>query len=262
MKKIIGFLVIAFLLTTSVTYADVTVGDLGDARLVTGTTNSRDDNNGGNTVTGALIGLNTGGVDNVMLYDFSDLSAASGQTYIGATVSIAVATGFTNGNHGTVDDIINLHEIALTNLGWDNGTGVIGGSDNFTDDGSVSFLNRVQYNDDPGPAGGTTEQWLDAGGTGVSNILGALTLLDSISGYNSGGGTPFLVFDIDAATAQAWADNGLGGFALTTTDNGDSRSRFNMAGAGATITFHSVPEPGSVAVLGSLFVLTLVRRRR
>lgn len=228
-----------------------------DARVVTEPGGARDDNNGGNTVTGSLIGLNSpAAVDNFMLYDFNGLAAASGEIVVSATVTIAVAVNFTNGNHGTTDDLINLSEIALTNDGWVSGVGAIGGGDTPANDGSVSFANRVQFN-----GGGTTEAWQDAGGNDVANLLGALTLIDSVAGYNQGAAPATLTFNVDAALAQSWIDNGVGGVVLSTTDNGDSRSRFNFGTDAATLNIVTVPEPGSLALLG-LGGLALLRRRR
>lgn len=234
-----------------------------DARLVSGTTNSRDDNNGGNTITGALIGLNTGGIDNFLLYRFDDLPSAAGETVLSATVTLTVATGFANGNHGSALDVINLHALASTNAGWSSGTGAIGGGDNMTDDGSVSFLNRVQYNDDPGPASGTTEAWLDAGGNPVGNVLGALSSpIDSVPGYAQGAGPAQLTFNIPTAMAQDWVDNGLAGIGISTTDDGDSRSRFNFLQQGATLNLTVVPEPGTAMLAAlSTLCLGLVQRR-
>ncbi|XAL99090.1 PEP-CTERM sorting domain-containing protein [Phycisphaeraceae bacterium D3-23] len=228
-----------------------------DARVVTEPSGARDDNNGGNTATGALIGLNSpAAVDNFMLYDFNGLGAAAGEIVVSATVTINVATGFTNANHGGVNDLINLSEIALTNDGWVDGGGVITGADTPADDGTVSFANAVQFN-----GSGTTVAWQDAGGADVANLLGALTLIDSVPGYVSGGGTPTLTFNVSAAMAQSWIDNGVGGVALSTTDDGDSRSRFNFQLDAATLNVTTVPEPGSLALLG-LGGLALLRRRR
>lgn len=256
------FALITALVTGSMAVGDVTVNTLGDARIVSETSGARDDNNGGNTTTGALIGVNAGGVDNFMIYDFSDLSSAAGETVSGATVEIFVATGFSHSQHGGPGDVITLSEIALSNLGWSQGSGVITGTDNQADDGSVSFLNRIQFD-----TSGTTMPWMNASGTGVSNLLGSLTTLDSTNGWNSGSAPVSMLFSIDAATAQGWVDNGLGGLALSATDDGDGMSRFNMrthnsGQLGAAITFHVVPEPASLGTLGMLSAFALLRRRR
>ncbi len=264
LSLITSCLMAVFVLAEFTASAQILVDAGGQARLVTEPSGNRDDNNGGNTVSGALIGTNAGSVDNFLVFDFSDLSAAAGQTVTGATIDFQVATGFSAGNHGSVDDVINLSEIALPNLGWVRGSGEITGADNQADDGSVSFLNRIQFD-----TSGTSEQWLDASGTGVGNLLGALTTVDSVPGYNVGGGTPILSFSVDAATAQGWVDNGLGGLALSVTDNGDLNGRFNFIGNGSaasnagSITFlTAVPEPSSGIVLIAMGAMVCVRRKR
>ena len=93
-----------------------TVANTGDVRLLTEPSGERDGDNGGNTITGRLIGLNTGGIDNFVVYQFDDLSAVSGSSVSGATINVGVAQGFANANHGTLEDLINVGELALPNL--------------------------------------------------------------------------------------------------------------------------------------------------
>ena len=268
MKTKASFLSMVVLLAVSQVFchADgVVINSQGDARLINEADGDRNDNNGGNTISGALIGTNTPPalVDNFLIHDFANLSAVAGQTVSGATVTIAVATGFMNANHGSVDDIINLSEIALGNIGWDQGVGAITGGDTPATDGSVSFNNRSEFNN------ASSIAWVDSGGAAVSDLRGALTLLGSQPGYNQGAAPPTLTFDIDAATAQRWVDFGLGGIALSATDDGNNRSRFNFQSVvgdnGVTnIEFHvvTVPEPSAGLVGGIAVLLTVVRRRR
>lgn len=207
-----------------------------DARLVTEPTGARDDNNGGNTISGALIGVNTDSSDNIMLYRFSGMTALQGQSVIGATVEIYVHTGFSHSQHGSDHDVINLSEIALPNLGWISGTGTITEGDTPADDGTVSFLNRVQFS-----GSGQSEPWLDVGGQGVPNLLGALKPVSTAAGWNQGNAPAFVSFSVDGETAQRWVDDGLAGLAMHVTDDGDSRSRFNMIVNGARIMFDLQP---------------------
>lgn len=257
---LVGTMIVA--LSSHGTADEIIVNSQGDARLINEPSGNRNDNNGGNTISGALIGLNTGGVDNLIVHEFHDLSAVAGTVVTGATVLVNVQTGFSNGNHGTTDDLINLSAIALPNIGWDSGSSAITGSDTPATDGSVSFNNRSEFNS------ASSIAWQDGSGTDVADITGSFTLVDSIAGYNQGAAPATLVFTVDAATAQDWVDNGLGGLALWTTDDGDSRSRFNFSSVvnnnGATrIVFNAVPEPGSGIVCGmTLMMLGLIRRRK
>lgn len=242
----------------------ISIDSNAQTRTVSGTTNSRDDNNGGSDT--QTIGINPGGVDNFVLFDFDDLNFLPALTLSGdATFSIP-GRAFTN-NAGSTTDTVNLHELYLTNDGWLEGTRTIVGADNLSDEGSASFLNRVQYNDDPGPAAGTTQPWLDALGNPVTNLLGAVTApLGSELGYSAAdvtAGTALLSFTIDQATAQRWLDDGVGGFLLSATDlDSDGRSRFNLDGL-ATLTFNTVPEPTAlITTTLSLLGLSTVRRKR
>lgn len=244
---------------SSTAHCDVTVVSDGDARLFTSNMSA----NGGNTASGRLIGVNTGGVDNILLQDFnnsSGLAGLAGSTVSGAVVTVGIATGFTNANHGTTADIINLSEIAIGNLGWDRGTSAV--TDGAATDGSVSYAFQSTTGN---PA--TEVQWVDASGASVGSIRGALTTVATTPGYNQGtGGAPplngFLTFNVSASVAQNWVDNGLSGLALSATDDGDSRSRFNFGPpANFSIDFNVVPEP-SAGLIGALAGLFAVSRRR
>lgn len=247
-------MVLAFAMS-STTFADVIVFSQGDARIFTSNMNA----NGGVTNSGALIGLNTAGVDNILLHNFDNLSAVAGTTVTGATITANVATGFTNPNHGTADDTIVLSEIYVGNSGWDQGnTAITTGS---ATDGSVSYA----FQSTTGNAA-TEVQWMDANGS-VSDIRGALTTVATSPGYPQGGGTPTVTFNVSAAIAQNWVDNGLGGLALSVIDSGDSQSRFNFqfhneANPNFSIDFDVVPEPSSALVLAVAGFGMIARRRR
>ncbi len=256
----------SFFPTTITGQTVVSVNTLDDVRLVTEPNGARDDNNGGNTASGALIGLNTGGIDNFLVFDYSDLSAVQGATVLSATFNVDVNVGFSNGNHGTTADRIQLNEIAFPNVGWLGGTGVISGADSQADDGSISFLNRIQFD-----TSGTTEAWLDTAGLGVGDLFGAMTAVDDVAGWNQGGAPTTLSIDIPLAIAQSWADNGaIGGLALSTIDNGDSMSRYNFVNSNPgndpassiTFTIEAVPEPSSIVLLGSIAMVGFLRRRK
>ena len=211
---------------------ETVVNSISDARLVGFTTNSRDDNNGG-AGTANLIGLNTDGFDNFTVYEF-DLESVFGEITTGANVTV-VSNILNNVHHGDSNDLIVLNELASHNAGIDTGIGSITGSDNMTDDGSISFLSRIQYNDDPGPPAGTTLPWLDAAGNPAANIIGGMTVVATTNGYSQGD-SPVLSFSVGQEIAQRWIDEGLPGLVLSTQDDGDSQSRFGMS-ASATIVF-------------------------
>ena len=210
----------------------IAINSLSDSRLVGFTTNDRDDNNGGGGDLN-LVGINTGGVENFTVFEI-DTASLAGQLTTGAMVTIATSA-FSNANHGNANDSIVLNTLATTNAGFVTGTSEITGADNLTDDGSISFLNRIQYNDSPGPPSGTTQPWFDDQGSPVANILGAITQAGSTSGFAQGDSAQ-LNYPIDQATAQSWIDNGLIGFVVSAVDDGDSRSRFLLSGA-ATVVF-------------------------
>lgn len=203
-----------------------------DARQVGFTTNSRDDNNGGGSIS-KLIGRNTEGVENFAVFKM-DLGSLAGEVTTGATVSVSTET-LNNSNHGSANDAILLNTLAMPNVGFETGTLNISNNDNLTDDGSISFLNRIQYNDSPGPPSGTTQPWLNEQGVPVSNLVGAISQAGIVSGYEPGN-APVLSFTIDQSTAQSWIDNGLIGLVLSAADDGDSRSRFSLLGP-VTIAF-------------------------
>lgn len=228
-----------------------------DVRLVTEPSGARNDNNGGNTSSGALIGLNTSLVNNYMLYRINGLNPLSlgGQAIESATLTFTAA-GIAP-NAGNASDLINLHEISLSNAGWISGNGEITGADTPADNGSVSFANRVQYD-----GSGVTMPWLDAGGAGVANLLGAIGVpIGSQPGYTTA--STVVTFNLSPALVQGWVDNGLAGVALSVTDSGDNMSRFNFVPDAANLTVvTAIPEPSGLFMLGSLSMLALIRKRR
>lgn len=249
MKRSSAYLVLV--LSTTVLFttnpASAEIFDLiadADVRMVSGTTNSRDDNNGGQD--NPLIGLNTAGIDNFTMYGF-DLSGLTGLNVLEDATLTVIPNPLSNANHGTADDLIAARDLFPTNIGWIEGGRTITGADNMTDMGEPSFLNFAQYNDDPGPASGTSVPWKDAAGNDASNLLGALgAILDTEPGYAQGDTPEALTFNISQATAQGWVDNGLGGLVFSTIDNGDSRSRFQM---GTTIlTINAVDDQPTLEV--------------
>ncbi|MEO1528565.1 MAG: hypothetical protein AAFX06_24360 [Planctomycetota bacterium] len=265
MKRVfIGTFALLCGLSPSFVIADFIVSTDGDARILTEPSGNRDDNNGGNTITGSLIGRNTGNVDNFMIYDFDSLqdqataALAANEIVVGATVSVQVATSFSSGTHGDVDDMIILNEIALTNRGFTTGNSTITGADNAATDGSVTFLNRAQQVVSP-------EAWQDAAGLDQANVLGAISQIGTFQGWNVGDAPAQMTFAVDAVTANDWIDNGLAGFVLQSIDGGNGNARFNMGLNAASISFATttaIPEPGAAAFLSVLAATAVVRRRR
>lgn len=230
------FLGVAILASPLTGYAEeVVVNTNGDARLINEPSGARNDNNGGNTISGALIGINPGGVDNFIVHDFSNLGSVAeldGVTVSGATVTVEIAEAFDAGTEGSEADIVFLSEIAIGNVGFITGNGVITGGDNPATNGTVSFNNRAELNDPT-----ISTPWVDAAGMDVADLAGALTELGSLPGINLPSGTPnagldaggeAYIFEIDAVTAQRWVDDGLAGIALSAVDDGDGNSRFNL----------------------------------
>ena len=76
---------IAIALSVSSISSGQFLGSNGQARLFTGNTTA----NGGNTISGALIGINTGGVDNVLIHDY-DTSSLAGSQVNGAIVTFGI----------------------------------------------------------------------------------------------------------------------------------------------------------------------------
>ena len=230
MQKNTFIVLLAVLCATPLAFGQAIVINDGDARLITEPSGVRDRNNGGNATTGRLIGINPSQVDNFMIFDFQDFSPVAGEDVAGATVTLFVAGNFSAAVHGSDQDIINLNEIALPNIGWEQGTNEITGSDNFTDDGSASYANRVEFLD--GSFNGTAEPWMDVNGDPVANLEGTFNQIGTFPGWNVGEAPFSFSFEIGEALAQSWVDDGLAGFALSVTDNGDGNSRFNLAGNG------------------------------
>ena len=214
---------------TSIGVAQGTALNSAACRLVTEPSGARDDNNGGGDGS-TLIGLNTGMVDNFMVYQI-DFSGLAGMSTSGATVTVGVMQGFTNANHGQDTDMIAVSSMAATNADYISGSGIISGADTPADDGSISFANRVQFD-----GSGTTEPWMDASGAPVANLLATLTQAATVAGYNQGAAPPTLEFTIDAATAQGWIDNNAAALVFSTIDDGDDRSRFFLAGGMGAVT--------------------------
>ena len=239
MKRINTCLMVAVMILPSFAFCQdiVQVNSGGDARLINEPSGLRNDNNGGNTISGALIGVNATAVDNIIVHDFADLSTTpelAGAMVSGAMVTVEINEAFNAGNEGSALDTVFLHEIAIGNMGFNTGNGEITGNDTPATDGSVSFNHREEFNS------GSSLDWLDVNDMAVGNLLGALTELGSAPGINLPDGSPNLPLDaggeayffaIDAATAQRWVDEGLAGLALTATDNGDTSGRFNLTPA-------------------------------
>lgn len=224
------------------------VDDGREVRLLSEPGGEREDNNGGSPPgTSYIFGDNGNDIPNYSLYGF-DLSPFAGTTITGdATVTITKNPSLAAGEAGSVGDIITLSELAITNSGWVEGTGSITFDDTPADEGSVSYLNRVQF-----VGSGVSEPWLDAGGNAVSNLTGAITPVASRPGYNFSepSGTEYELI-VPQATAQRWLDDGLAGLVFSATDpdpiNGDGKSRFVIF-EDVTIRFSALP----VVLLGDV----------
>ncbi len=240
--------------------ASISLDFTRDARVISGSANSRDDNNGGGDAS-ALIGIGAG-VDNFQIYDF-DFTGLVGQTVSGdATLTFAVSTNSTGGFAGSTNDTIWIRALFDDNAGWTEGNQAIGAGDNLTDNGSVSFLNRVQFNDDPGPTVGITTSWLNDSGGGVSNLLGALTadLATAAGVVDSNRPGTTVSFTIAEATVQSWVDGGFAGIVVGVLDNGDGNARFRTDNG--NLSFTAIPEPGTAGLLVCALLPALMLRRR
>ena len=210
------------------------------------------DENGGNTQ--LIVGINSGLVQNWALYGFDGI-VPNGQAVTGATLTIVPNGAFTNGNHGSVEDSFNIHQVFTTNAGWNGGGQAISNNaTNMANPGVVTFRQ----------AGWTTQDWLDAGGNSVPNILGAFdaTPLASTGGYDQGAEPALLTFDFDAATAQGWVDDGFADLVLSVTDGvGDNTTRYGLGQLNAALTIQTVPEPSSFVLALSCLVFFAVRRK-
>lgn len=76
-KPITIVALLALLGATPSTFGQAIVVNDGDARLITEPTGVRDRNNGGNTDSGRVIGINSGLADNFMIFDFPDFTPVS-----------------------------------------------------------------------------------------------------------------------------------------------------------------------------------------
>ena len=111
--------------------APVSLDYTKDVRTLSGA-GVRDDNNGG-ADTSAIIGI-AGGVDNFQIFDF-DFSGLAGQTVTGdAMLTFKSSTQSLGGFEGTAADTIWVRALFDDNTGWVEGTGVLSGADNETDE--------------------------------------------------------------------------------------------------------------------------------
>ena len=219
--KIFLTLIVAVLASTSSTHAQFVVNASASGRLVTEPSGARDDNNGGGDPY-ALVGLNTSLVENFAFYQM-DLSALAGTQTSGATISIGVVGFFSNANHGQPTDLIQLNYLPDSNSGFDPGVSMITGNDTPADDGSISFLNRVQFS-----GSGTSEPWLDGAGNPVANLAEAIVPIATVDGWFQGDAPPTVEFVLDGPTAQGFIDDGIAAFIMSAIDDGDNRSRFRL----------------------------------
>ena len=216
-------IIVAVLATNSI-HAQVVVDASAFGRLVTEPNGNRDDNNGGGD-SNTLVGLNTGLVENFTFYQV-DLSGLAGAQTSGATVSIGVVGFFNNANHGQPSDMIQLNYLPGSNSGFDAGVGVITGDDSPADDGSISFLNRVQFS-----GSGTSEPWMDAMGNPVADLAAAIVPIATVDGWVQNDAPPTIEFVLDGPSAQALIDEGVPAFVMSAIDDGDNRSRFWIGNA-------------------------------
>ena len=247
----------------SVLGGNFSISDDGrETRVLNESSGARADNNGGFTQDPLIIGDNGAAIPNYSIYGF-DLSPFSGQIAVGDATIAIFKRDAQDDVAGSVDDIINVSELALINSNWVEGTGEITLADTPADDGSATYLNRAQFS-----GSGISEPWQDASGNAVNDLLGAITLVASRSGYASSDpfGTRYKI-TVPQSTAQRWLDDGLAGLVFSANDpdsiNGDGFSRFAIADT-VTIDFQaaSVPEPGSGLLLAGLALAALCSRRR
>lgn len=217
----------------------VSISNSADARLFhPNDGSSRDDNNGGGDVN--LIGIGTNGIENFGLFEFG-LGALAGETVLGDVTLTVFARQDNNApNRGGSDDTISVHELFDTNQGWAEGSGTLSFADKLTDDGSVSFENYAQYNDNPGPPSGTSIAWKDAVGTDAANLLGAIGgAIDTQAGFDSANAT--LSFTIPQAIMQDWIDNGFAGLVFRAQEGGGATAGARFILDSASFEINLVP---------------------
>lgn len=213
---------------------------------------SRDDNNGGADV--LVIGINNQNINNFVILRF-DLSGYSASDIVGDG-TLELTPGIINqAVKGSSADTIAIYKLFPTNIDWQEGTGIIGATDNLTNDGSASFLNRVQFNDHPGPPSGTSLPWYDAAGNPVANLLGAFDPMpfSTIPGWDAEPSN--VTITIPHAILVDWIENGNAGMVIASLDNGDLRGRFNFDGSSNVsrmpkLYINVVPEPASLVLVG------------
>lgn len=263
-RSLLAMTTTAALLTAAVgthaTAAAFSIGETGEARVGNfgpGDAQNRDENNGG-TNSFALIGVAAvNSVENFGLFQH-DLSALAGQTLTGDVTLTLVLNAETSSNGGGPDDSVYIQPLFNTNAGWVEGALNIGAADNNTDDGSVSFANFAQYNDNDGSPSGTTIAWKDAGGSDVANLLGAL---DSSLGSQTADTVNPVVFTINQAIAQDWIDNGLAGLVVRSTEGGGATAGSRFFAESLTISGDAVPEPASLSLVAIAGLIAMRRRR-
>ena len=82
--------------------------------------------------------------------------------------------------------------------------------------------------------------WQDASGANVDIFIGAFSTTPvgtSVAGWVSGEAPASVVFEFDATTAQAWADQGFIDLVLQVADDGSGTSRFNLSNNTPSLEF-------------------------